>query len=96
MSRQMFHCPKCGKLIRRISMSGGSLIDQGLPVPDPEDFCIMVHPCRCSSAKGEPNFQTFLNCWKMAYDIRESKMVEIPVATKPFAANVTPFQRPIS
>jgi hypothetical protein len=96
MSRQPFLCPKCGKVIRRISMNGGSLVDQGLPVPDPDDFCIMVHPCRCSSAKGEANFQAFLNCWKKAYDIPESKIVENPVAIKSFTAPVAPFQRPIS
>jgi hypothetical protein len=96
MSRQTVHCPKCGKVIRRISMSGGSFIDQGLPVPDPDDFCIMVHPCRCNSAKGESTFQAFFNCWKMAYDIPESKMVEIPVDTKSLAAQVARFQRPIS
>jgi len=69
MSRQPYLCPKCGKAIRRMSMSGGSVVYQGLPVPDPEDFCITVYPCRCTSGKGEASFAPFLNAWKQAYGI---------------------------
>jgi hypothetical protein len=56
-------------MIRRISMSGGSVVFQGLPVPDPNDFCITLHPCHCTASKGDREFQTFVMTWKQAYEI---------------------------
>ncbi len=79
-------CPKCGKAIRRISMSGGSVVHQGLPVPDPDDFCITLHPCRCVSSKGEANFATFVNVWKQAYNIPEIRSVGAPLAAPTFTS----------
>jgi hypothetical protein len=98
MSRQLFHCPKCKKVIRRISMSGGSFIDQGLPVPDPSDFCITLHPCSCSSSKGENNFLAFLATCKKAYEISDLVATEAPVAVaaRPITSAVGRFQRPSS
>jgi hypothetical protein len=93
MSRQLSHCPKCGKLISRVSMSGGSVIDQGLQVPDPDDFAIVIHPCRCVCSKRDASFPAFLSCWKKAYEISESKIADFPVAAKPIAAPVAPFTR---
>lgn len=62
-------CPKCLKAIRRISMSGGSVVLQGLPVPDPNDFCITLYPCRCTVNKGDKDFQAFVDAWKKAYSV---------------------------
>jgi hypothetical protein len=86
MSRQSFLCPKCGKAVRRISMSGGSVVYQGLPVPDPDDFCITIHPCRCSAAKGEGVFPTFVNVWQQAYCIPEVRATAIPPNPRAFAS----------
>lgn len=83
MSRQSFLCPKCGKAIRRISMSGGSVVYQGLPVPDPDDFCITIHPCRCSTSKSETGFQNFVNVWKQAYNIPEFNPANGAVTSRP-------------
>ena len=71
MSKPLSMCPKCRKVIRRISMSGGSVVFQGLPVPDPEDFCIVMHPCRCTADKHDNAFQAFINAWRQAYEIPE-------------------------
>jgi hypothetical protein len=86
MSRQSFLCPKCGKAIRRISMSGGSVVYQGLPAPDPDDFCITIHPCRCSTSKIETGFQNFVNVWKQAYNIPEFNPANGAVISKPLVA----------
>jgi hypothetical protein len=74
-------------------MSGGSVVEQGLQVPDPDDFSIVFYPCCCVSSKRDENFQVFLNCWKKAYEIVESRIVENPVPPKPIAAPVGHFQR---
>ena len=86
MSRPSFLCPKCGKAIRRISMSGGSVVYQGLPVPDPDDFCITIHPCCCTASKTEVGFRAFLNAWKQSYNISESNPGNVPVTSKPLGA----------
>ena len=86
MSRHSFLCPKCSKAFRRISMSGGSVVHQGLPVPDPDDFCIMLHPCSCVSSVGDANFPAFVNVWKQAYNIPESRPVNTAVAMPSFVS----------
>ena len=50
-------------------MSGGSVVLQGLPVPDPNDFSITLYPCKCTVTKGERDFPTFMDAWKKAYAI---------------------------
>jgi len=84
--RQPYLCPKCGKAIRRISMSGGSVVYQGLPVPDPEDFCVTVYPCCCTSAKGQASFTAFLNAWKQAYGIPDLGPPPRPAVVPQFTA----------
>jgi hypothetical protein len=69
MSTAPVLCPKCLKSIRRVSMSGGSVVLQGLPVPDPNDFSITLYPCKCTVTKGERDFPTFMDAWKKAYAI---------------------------
>jgi hypothetical protein len=96
MSRQTYHCPKCSKVIRRISMSGGSLVDQGLQVPDPDDFTITLHPCCCSASKPDPMFAAFVSSWKKAYAISDSPVAMLRVPAKPITTTVPPFQRPVT
>ncbi len=86
MSRHSFLCPKCSKAFRRISMSGGSVVHQGLPVPDPDDFSITLYPCRCISSRGEANFPAFVNVWKQAYNIPEFRPVNTPVTLPTFVS----------
>jgi hypothetical protein len=69
MSTAPVLCPKCLKTIRRVSMSGGTVVLQGLPVPDPNDFSITLHPCKCTVGKGDRDFPTFMDACKKAYSI---------------------------
>ena len=89
MSWQVSLCPKCGKAIRRISMSGGSVLYQGLPVPDPDDFCITIHPCRCTSSKNERGFEDFVSAWKQAYHIPDFHPANNPALSKTSASGAT-------
>jgi hypothetical protein len=66
-------------------MSGGSVVHQGFPVPDPDDFCITLHPCHCSGAKGEANFPAFLNVWRQAYNIPDVRAGAVAAPPQSFA-----------
>jgi hypothetical protein len=78
-------------------MSGGSLVDQGLQVPDPDDFSITMHPCCCSASKREPAaFPAFISCWKKAYEISDSPVATLRVPAKPITTAIPPFQRPVT
>jgi hypothetical protein len=69
MAKAPVLCPRCGTPIRRVSMSGGTAQIMGQPVPDPDDFCITLHPCGCTACKGSKDFQAFLDAFKQAYGI---------------------------
>ena len=83
MTRQLFLCPKCRKKVRRVSMSGGTVFYAGEGVPDPDDFCITVHPCCCTAAKGEDVFEAFLNFWQQSYGMPEFGTANLRVAPPP-------------
>ncbi len=95
MSRQPYMCPKCGKAIRRISMSGGSVVHQGLPVPDPDDFSVTLFPCRCTSGKADANFPAFVNVWRQAYNIPDARAASMAPPTPNFATP-TAASRPMA
>jgi hypothetical protein len=86
MSRHSFLCPKCSKPYCRISMSGGSVVQQGLPVPDPDDFCITLHPCHCVSSVHDADFPAFVNVWRQAYNIPEFRPANTSVAMPSFVS----------
>jgi hypothetical protein len=86
MSRHSFLCPKCSKAFCRISMSGGSVVHQGLPVPDPDDFCITLHPCHCVSSIHDADFPAFVNAWRQAYNIPEFRPANTSVAMPSFVS----------
>ena len=86
MSRHSFLCPKCSKPYCRISMSGGSVVQQGLPVPDPDDFCITLHPCHCVSSVHDADFPAFVNVWRQAYNIPEFRQANTSVAMPSFVS----------
>jgi hypothetical protein len=62
-------CPRCNRPIRRVSMTGGTIMIQGHSIPDPDQICITLHKCGCTSCKGSPDFQAFLDAFKAAYGI---------------------------